>query len=233
MSHWVRLSCLLLAWVAVLAPAHGGESAHGAEDAVQPAIMADPSIEGTPPVAGMSAAEAPAANQPDALAESARAPAKDPAGRRVLHEFDETFVCASSERNESTDTETYLLESESVDSWTEMITYQRITFAGPVRPDQFVGLLKSRFKEGQPGAGFRLVQQGRSASIFAVHYPRGASQVEQVEIALATVADPKRPNELHVVQFAVCPERLEVARMEVLIRRWQARFQSQAASLNK
>lgn len=159
--------------------------------------------------------------------------AEQSSGTKTLTEFGQSYVLNSSQRSESLNTEEYVLQGETAENWSQAIVYQRILFATPAAPDSLVGSIKKRLEESAADAQLRLILQGRNASIFAVHYAKSAHHSEQVAIALAAVADPKRPNELHVIQFALRPERLDLATMESMVKRWQARFQSQATSLNR
>lgn len=142
-----------------------------------------------------------------------------------------TFVLAHSTRSDSVETEEYFLEKESPESWSQMLTYQRVMLPEPLASDHYVSWLKQHLEQSPGGPRLRIVQQGKNASIFGIHYGKTANAGEQFGLALITTADPRRPNELHLIQYTINTGRIPVNEMEVLVKRWQARFQSQAASL--
>jgi len=161
------------------------------------------------------------------------APAVAPAApeRRTIQQFGLTFVLSRSTRSDSTETEEYFLEGESAESWSQMITYQRITLPEPLGADLYVTWLKKHFEQSPGGPRLKVVQQGKAASIFGVQYAKTDKSPEQFGLALVSVADPRRPNQLHLIQYAINPSRVSLEEMELQVKRWQARFQSQAASL--
>lgn len=172
--------------------------------------------------------------------ESATPPAGTPAAvekagaeRRTIQQYGMTFVLLRSSRQDNVETEEYFLEHESPENWSQMLTYQRVLMPEPLGADQYTTWLKRRFEESAAGPRLRTVQQGKLASIFGVQYPKTPKAEEEFCLALVTSPDAGRPNELHVVQFAINLARLPVEEMELQVKRWQARFQSQAASLVK
>lgn len=160
---------------------------------------------------------------------AASAPSAD---RHVIQQYGLTFVLARSSRSESTETEEYFIQGESAESWSQMITYQRLVLPDPIATDHYVIWLKKHFDQTPGGPRLKLVQQGKAASIFGVQYPKSEKSGEQFELVLVTVADPRRPNELHLIQYAINPDRVSLEEMELQVKRWQTRFQSQAASLS-
>lgn len=150
---------------------------------------------------------------------------------RTLRHDGLTFVLARSTRHDSTETEEYFLQGESQESWSQMITYQRVTLPEPLGTDAYISWMKKRFEQNPGGPRLKVVQQGKTASIFGVQYPKTEKTDPQFGLALAMVADPRRPNELHIIQYVINPARVSLADMELQVKRWQTRFQSQAASL--
>lgn len=150
---------------------------------------------------------------------------------RVLRHDGLTFLLSRSTKHDSTETEEYFLQGESQESWSQMITYQRVTLPEPVGADAYVNWMKKRFEQNTGGPRLKVVQQGKTAAIFGVQYPKMEKTEPQFGLALAMVPDLRRPNELHIIQYVINPSRVSLADMELQVKRWQARFQSQAASL--
>jgi hypothetical protein len=143
------------------------------------------------------------------------------------------FLLMASSRVGEVETEEYLVEGENAAAWTQMLTYQRVTLPAPMPADVYVTLLK-RHLESRPGPPkFRTVQQGKDASIFGVHYLPGDAEREQFGLALVTIPDPRRPNEVHILQYVCKPQEIAPEDLQLYARRWQARFQSQAASVKR
>lgn len=169
------------------------------------------------------------ASSPDvALPSSSTSSSSEP---ETLQQYGQTFVLAGSTHTDVVHTEEYVLQGESVDNWSQLLTYQRVRLPEPFPTDEYVMLLKRCLEQRGGAPRIRIVQQGKTASLFGIHYPATDRTPEQVALALLTIADPQRPNELHLVQYAVNPARLSLEEMELQIKRWQGRLQSQAASL--
>ena len=151
--------------------------------------------------------------------------------QRVLEQYGSVFVLSRSTQEHGVQTEEYLLQGDTREEWTQLLTYQRIATAEPMGADQYVGLLMRHLGEAVSAPRFRVLQQGRDAAIFGVHYPAAVRSEEQFGVALVTVPDARRPSEIHVIQFAVSPQRVPPGELDLLVKRWQARFQTQAASL--
>lgn len=175
---------------------------------------AEPSVEGSAQVRP---------TEPVALAPQAQ--------RHSIQQFGLTFLLGSSERTDSVSTEVYRLQGESAESWTQLLVYQRISLPLPLTTERYLAWLQQQLASRASPPKLRVLQQGKATSLFALHYPPHGGASEQVSLALLTIADPRRPNELHLVQFVLNPGRVNVDEMELHLRRWQARFQSQAASL--
>lgn len=173
------------------------------------------------------------ADTPRPEAKSLAAGTTPDAERRTIQQDGLTFTLARSSRMDTVEIEEYFLEGENAETWSQMIAYQRIALPEPVGADQYVGWLKRQLEQRGGGPRMRIVQQGKSAAIFGVQYDRTENAAEQFGLALATIADPRRPNELHLIQYLVSPSRMSVEDMEVRVKRWQARFQSQAGSLGR
>ena len=157
-------------------------------------------------------------------------PPVEAAGRALLQQYGSTFERIHSSREDSVETEEYVLQGETAENWTQMLTYQRISAAEPIAADQYVALLKRHLHETPHRPRFRVLQQSKAAALFGVHYPSSSSADEQLGLVLVTVPDGKRPNEVHLIQFAVSPARLPPDELELQVKRWQARLQSQAAA---
>lgn len=155
-----------------------------------------------------------------------------PADRRTIQQYGLTFVLARSSRSDSTETEEYFIQGESAESWSQMITYQRLVLPDPIGADHYVLWLKKHFEQTPGGPRLKIVQQGKVSSIFGVQYAKSEKSGEQFELVLVSVADPRRPNELHLVQYSINPERVSLEEMELQVKRWQTLFQSQAASIS-
>ncbi|PTY05270.1 hypothetical protein DB347_17555 [Opitutaceae bacterium EW11] len=149
----------------------------------------------------------------------------------TLQLYGQTFVLTGSIHSDVVHTEEYVLQGESADNWSQLLTYQRVRLPEPFPTDEYVMLLKRCLEQRGGAPRIRIVQQGKTASLFGIHYLATDRTPEQVALALLTIADPQRPNELHLVQYAVNPARLSLEEMELQIKRWQGRLQSQAASL--
>jgi len=154
-----------------------------------------------------------------------------PEQRRTVELYGMKYVLMGSSRNDSVETEEYVLENESASNWTQLLTYQRITLPEPTAADKYVMQLKRHMEQTAHAPRFKPVQQGREAALFGVHYPPTDTQPEQFGLALVTVPDSRRPNELHLIQYSAKPEKLNPAELDLQVRRWQARFQSQASSV--
>ncbi len=79
----------------------------------------------------------------------------------------------------------------------------------------------------------RLVRQGKAASVFGIHYAATASREEQFSVVLVAIPDPRQPAQVHLVEYLISPARLAPEAAEVGVKRWQARFLSQASSLER
>ncbi len=176
---------------------------------------------------------APAEIEAKAVVSSSPAALSDSNGvARTIQQYGLTFVLARSVRSDGVDTEEYFLKGETDATWSQMITYQRISLPEPLGADQYVTWLKRHMEQVANGPRLRVVLDGKVASIFGVHYATAEGVDGQFGLALVTRADLRRPNVLHLIQFAVNPARLSVEEMELQVKRWQARFQSQAASIS-
>lgn len=148
---------------------------------------------------------------------------------RKIESFGETFVLLRSSRSESVDTEEYSLNGEPPGNWSQLLTYQRFSLSSPLAADQYVRDLKSTLARDASGPRFRLLEQHTGASIFALQYNGSQAGSPQVVLALAIVPEAERPNQLHLIQFALNPDRVPLPQMELLMKRWQAQFSAQAA----
>jgi hypothetical protein len=156
-----------------------------------------------------------------------------PALAHVIEQSGLSFVRSASFCKENVDTEEYVLQGEGSENWSQMLTYQRVHVPQPAVVDRYVAALKLNIERMFSAARVRIVQQGRTGAIFAVHYPKTDKIPEQVSLAFVAVPDARRPNELHVIQYSVNPQRLPVEDMELQVKRWQARFQAQLAAVAK
>ena len=162
----------------------------------------------------------------------AAAAAADPRAGRTIQQDGFTFVLRRSTRKETVDTEEYFLPNETPENWSQMVSYQRVQLPQPMGADLYVGWLKSQIEESSGSPRLRVVQSGKEASIFGVQYPKDGKADEQFALALVTVPDPRRPNELHLIQYSIQTQRVPVQDMELQVKRWRARFQSQAGGLS-
>lgn len=153
--------------------------------------------------------------------------------RRTIQQYGLTFILTRSVRHDSTETEEYFLQGESAESWSQMITYQRLILAESLTAAEYVTWLKKHFDQVERAPRLKVVQQSKAAAIFGVHYAKTDTAGEQFGLALVTMADPRRPNELHLVQYVINIDRVPLEQMELQVKRWQALFQSQAASLSR
>jgi hypothetical protein len=154
-----------------------------------------------------------------------------PERRPVIEQNGLKFVLLGSTRHDNVDTEEYLLEGETRESWSQMLTYQRVSLPEPVTADQYASVLKRHLEKFTPQPKFRVAQQGKAASIFAVHYGASSKDPEQVGLALIMLPDALRPSVLHVVHYTARLDRISAEDLDVQVKRWHARFQSQAASI--
>lgn len=166
-----------------------------------------------------------ATNSPDVSPESSP--------QKAIELYGTKFLLMTSSRLGEVETEEYLVEGESVAAWTQMLTYQRVTLPAPIAADVYVTLLKRHLESRPSPPKFRTVQQGKDASIFGVHYLPGNEAREQFGLALVSIPDPRRPNEVHILQYVCKPQEIAPEDLQLYARRWQARFQSQAASVTR
>jgi hypothetical protein len=152
---------------------------------------------------------------------------------KTIREFGTVFVLSSSHHTDAVQTEEYLVEGESPDNWTQMLTYQRVAFEQPVGADRFVAVLLSHFSSRPNPPRVRVLEQNTTAAVLGIHYPQTVAMPEQFGIALITVPDLGRPSQVHLIAYVANPKRLDLPTLEANVRRWQSRFQSQAVCVAK
>ena len=175
-------------------------------------------------------AEAVASDPSESNGTVAASPAAD---RHTIQQYGLTFILSRSTRSDSTATEEYFLQGESAESWSQMITYQRLILAEPLGAGEYVTWLKKHFEQTHGGPRLKVVRLGKAASIFGVQYDKTDTTGGQFGLVLVTVADPRRPNELHLIQYAINVNRISPEETDLQIKRWQALFQSQAESVGR
>lgn len=130
-------------------------------------------------------------------------------------------------------TEEYGRGDEDPDRWTERLTYQRLSLSRPTASDAFVALLKEQLATQGASPRLRLVRQGKTASVFGIHYAATPTREEQFSVVLVAIPDPQHPSQVHLVEYLISPARLAPEAAEVGVKRWQARFLSQASALER
>lgn len=152
-------------------------------------------------------------------------------GLRTVQLYGSKYVLVGSSRTDSVETEEYVQEGQTKDNWTQMLTYQRVVRPEPAAADSYAVALKRHLEQIPNAPRVRSVQQSKMAAILGAHYPEIQGRPEQFSLALVIVPDSRRPNEVHVVQYVAKPQLVPPSDLELEVKRWQARFQSQAASL--
>jgi hypothetical protein len=153
--------------------------------------------------------------------------------RRTFEHNGHVYVLVLSNATEEVDTEEYVMEGETPDQWTQMISYQRIRLASAIGADQYVASLQRYFDQNKCAAHSKVVQQGKTATVFGVQYDKTSDRDLQLTIALAFFPSAKDPTLLHLIQFTLKPANVASGEIENLIRSWQGRFQSEASSISK
>jgi hypothetical protein len=174
------------------------------------------------------AAESPTAGVPASLG---AIPSIQP--RRTFEHNGHVYVLVLSNATEEVDTEEYVMEGETLDQWTQLISYQRVRLPSAIGADQYVASLQHYFDQNKSAAHSKVVQQGKTATVFGVQYDKTTDQDLQLTIALAFFPSAKDPTLLHLIQFTLKPAKVTAAEIENLIRSWQGRFQSEASSISK
>jgi len=176
----------------------------------------------------LSAAESLAAGVPASLGAVPAVQAK-----RTFEHNGHVYVLVFSNATEEVDTEEYVMEGETPGQWTQMISYQRIRLASAIGADQYVISLQRYFDQNKSVAHAKVVQQGKTATVFGVQYDKTSDRDLQLTIALAFFPNAKDPSLLHLIQFTLKPAKVTSGEIENLIRSWQGRFQSEANSISK
>jgi len=153
--------------------------------------------------------------------------------RRTFEHNGHVYVLVFSNATEEVDTEEYVMEGETPDQWTQMISYQRIRLASAIGADQYVASLQRYFDQNRSAAHSKVVQNGKAATVFGVQYDKTSDRDLQLTIALAFFPNTKDPTLLHLIQFTLKPTNVASGEIENLIRSWEARFQSEARSISK
>ena len=151
--------------------------------------------------------------------------------RKTIQEEGTTYVLLSSHRDEHIQTEEYGIEGETASNWTQVITYQRLTLSEALGVNEYVSALKERIEQNGATARVRIVQSGSKAAIFGFEYGRadGTADPAQLGLVLVTLPDKRRPQELELVQYGASPSQLSLDLLAARMKRWQARFEAQAA----
>ena len=153
--------------------------------------------------------------------------------KRTFEHNGHVYVLVLSNATEEVDTEEYVMEGETPDQWTQMISYQRIRLASAIGADQYVVSLQRYFDQNNSAAHTKVVQQGKTATVFGVQYDKTNDRDLQLTIAIAFFPSSKDPTLLHLIQFTLKPSKVAMGETETLIRSWQGRFQSEASSISK
>lgn len=139
----------------------------------------------------------------------------------------ETFVLRSSNRVDGVETEEYRLEGQNEDSWTELITCQRLVLPEALNADEYVGLLKQRLQTSNPTAHLRVLQTNPRAAVFGIEYRSEDPRETQLAFVLVTASGVNRSREIQLVQYAIRPGCMDPEQIQLRAKKWQARFQSQ------
>ncbi len=149
------------------------------------------------------------------------------AERRIVHDG-QAFELASSTVGKNVETDEYVLAGEKIAKWTQLLTVQRLALAKPAAADEFLAYFRKRV--GEDKATLDMLMDGRTASVFAVRFPKTEQNEEQVMICLAFV-DSLNPARLNIVQYAIKPTRTPVAEVERHITSWRDKFVEQARAM--
>ncbi|HVU35291.1 MAG TPA: hypothetical protein VHE61_17780 [Opitutaceae bacterium] len=146
----------------------------------------------------------------------------------VVHDG-QTFALANRAASPNVETDEYVADGETLGNWTQLLTVQRIALPKPATAAEFATYFQTRIRD-EKGASFDIVKSGRTASVFAVRFPKSERNDEQVMICLA-FPDEAKPTRFNVVQFALKPSRIPLNAAEVRIKSWRDTFLHQTDTL--
>lgn len=142
----------------------------------------------------------------------------------------QAFALANSTTTDHVQTDEYVVSGEKIADWSQLVTVQRLTLAQPTPADEFVAYFRKRV-EAEDGATLEILQQAKSASVFAVRFPKSERNDEQMMICLAFV-DRGTPKLLNIVQYALKPGRVSADLAAMRLQSWRDKFLAQAQALN-
>lgn len=143
----------------------------------------------------------------------------------------QTFLLAQSSGTPLVETHEYTREGETLRNWSQLVTVQRLTLARTTTAAEFVAFSQQRL--GREGGTTVLTQpSGPRTGLFTAHFPQTADQEEQVVVCLV-LAPPTAPAHLDIIQYAAKPTRLTPEQLEIQLRAWRGRLQSQAQQAEK
>jgi hypothetical protein len=149
---------------------------------------------------------------------------------KKFQEKGQTYVLISSRSREQVETEEYGIEGETVTSWSQLITCQRLSLPTALGADEYTRGLKHRIEETDENAHFRILQQSKAAAIFGVSYGQTRNREEPQFALVLVLADPSPINQIRLVQYTANPAKMSAPILKAQVERWQARFLSRAIS---
>jgi hypothetical protein len=178
-----------------------------------------------------SAAEAPPpVPTPATTPRAVEAPAPTPpATRKTVEHNGQTFELVNSLKEERVETDEYVIVGEKLGEWTQLLTVQRLTVEKPATAEEFAAYFQKKVQQ-EGGASLQVIHQARAAAVFAARFPKSDSNEEQIIECLA-FCDPKKPNVISLIQYAVKPHRIAQDVVELQLKSWQAKFVQQATAL--
>lgn len=142
-------------------------------------------------------------------------------GRRTVEHEGQVFELASSLAGANVETHEYVPVGETLATWTQLVTVQRLTLPGPRTTDEFLAYFEKRVRED--GASWEVLRRTASASVFVVRFPASDRNEEQVMICLGML-DPAKATLVNIVQYAIKPQRVPVAAVESRLKSWRDKF---------
>lgn len=142
----------------------------------------------------------------------------------------QTFELANRTSARNVETDEYVVAGENLETWTQLVTVQRLTLMKPMPTEAFVGYFQKRLLD-ENGATLEVLKQAKTAAVFAVRFSPSDRNEEQVMVCLAFV-DPTNPALLNVVQYAIKPTRLGVDVVESRLKSWRDKLLRQAEAMS-
>lgn len=139
---------------------------------------------------------------------------------RIEH-YGQLFQLAGSTAGRNCETDEYTIPGEMLDSWSQLVTVQRLRPLKATGTDAFLSYFRDRLRSTE--ASLEILRQSPDASVFAVRFARTEQHEEQVMICLA-MRGAREPGVLNIIQYAIKPHALPLEMVEARIRSWRDKF---------